>query len=789
MDWKAAWHQWKPGVRVAVIVAAALPVLCCVVGAIEYFRLAHIIDKKLAMGAFAGTANILSASVALAPGDPLSPAALAQELERSGYSQSPDHDGSKYKIARDNVEILPSSGMSGVRVEFATDKIAAIVSLADKSKLQHYELEPQLITNLSDVSEKRRLVRFQDIPPLLSEAVTSAEDKRFFRHSGFDLARIVKAALVDLKDGRKQEGASTLTMQLARALWLNPKKSWRRKIEESLITMHLEFKLTKQQIFELYANEVYLGRRGAFSINGFGEGAHSFFGKELSGIDASEAALLAGLVQRPSYYNPYRYPERARARRDQVLALMLRNGALSAQDYQAAIAEPVKIVPPAAGDSANYFIAMVSDQLQSKAGDAQEAFSVETTLDPNLQRIAEAAAASGMQEIDQQLHHGKKKGAGIPAGEPQVALIALDPRTGDIKALVGGRNYVASQLNHALAMRQPGSAFKPFVYAAAIDTAVEGTQPTFTPATLLSDQPTTFHAGATDYQPHDYHGAYRGDVILSTALANSLNVPAVEVAQQVGYQRVVEMAVRAGLNNNIKATPSVALGAYETTPLEIAGAYTMFANGGTWAKPSAISLIRSADGTVLYRHEPEVRQALDSKVAYVMTALMQEVISRGTGAGVRSRGFVLPAAGKTGTSRDGWFAGFTTELLCVVWVGFDDNRDLNLDGAHSALPVWAAFMKGASQFFPYKMARQFSAPDGVASARICADSGQLASDYCPNVRTEVFISGTQPGSMCPLHTGPTLPPDINSSPDKVDGAPDKISGAADVKSGHPDKMN
>jgi penicillin-binding protein 1B len=351
-----------------------------------------------------------------------------------------------------------------------------------------------------------------------------------------------------------------------------------------------------------------------------------------------------------------------------------------------------------------------------------------------------------MQGVDQQLH---PNGSAKSSGQPQVALIALNPHTGEIKALVGGRNYDASQLNHVLAMRQPGSVFKPFVYAAAIDTAVEGGPKTFTPASLVSDETATVFFDNSAYRPRDFRGESQGgDVTLRTALAHSLNVATVRLAQEVGFERVVAMARRAGLNDSIRPTPSVALGAYETTPLEIAAAYTMFANQGMFVSPTTIERVESADGTALYRRKVEARKALDPRVAYILLNMMQEVLNSGTGAGVRSRGFWLPAAGKTGTSRDGWFAGFTSELLCVVWVGFDDNRDLTLEGARSALPIWAEFMKRAAQIRPYSSAHEFKWPAGVVSASICGESGELAGPACPNPHPEVFIAGTEPTVVC-----------------------------------------
>ena len=731
------------------LILAILALLCI---AARYVSLARRIDRRLAVGPFAASTDILSAGETISVGEPLTLGELVTKLQRAGLTTSPKNADGWFEVRGNTVEIAQRDGFTGpVRVEFSAGKIAAMADMRTHMAAAQYRIKPQLLANLSEAREKRRLVRFSEIPASLVQALTSVEDKHFFSHGGLDVGRIVKAAYVDFRDGRKQQGASTLTMQLARSLWLDPGKSWRRKMEELLITLHLERSLSKQQIFEDYANEIYLGRRGTFSINGFGEGAHAFFGKELWQIDMAEAALLAGLVQRPSYYNPVRYPDRAVNRRNQVLGLMRRDGKLSGAAYQAAVNEPLHLAPEA--DSANsYFLALVNEELQTRLGDStRHPRSVLTTIEPELQRAAEDAVRSGMATVDLELRRQNPR-ATIPAGQPQVALIALDPHTGEIKALVGGRDYAASQLNHVFSMRQPGSVFKPFVYTAAIDTAVDGGARRFTPATMLADESTTFRFGKDSYAPHDYHGDYQGDVTLRTALAQSLNVPTVSLAQQVGYASVVAMARRAGLPDTIKPTPSVALGAYETTPLEIAAAYTVFANQGVWVRPTAITEVRGQNDAVLYQHSPETRAALDPKVAYIMVNLMQEVLRSGTGARVRwQQGFTLPAAGKTGTSRDGWFAGFTTELLCVVWVGFDDNRELNLEGARSALPIWAAFMKRAAQIRPYSSAHEFAVPPGVVSAQICTDSGQLAGPDCPNTRPEVFIWGTEPHLVCDMH--------------------------------------
>ncbi len=745
---------------------------------IFYWHYAGRIDNRLKGGAFSDTVTIFGAPREIAVGDAISAASLVTELRRNGYTSSRDNPLGWFEARNGlakRIEFYPGRGAFGggepAMIEFSNGVITRIVSLADNTARQRISIGPQLIGNLSSRRERRSLQRFSDLPPSLIHAVVSAEDKHFFQHTGFDGLRILKAAYIDLRSGHKEQGASTLTMQLARGFFLDSDKRWKRKIAEVLIAMRLESKLTKKQIFEDYANEVYLGRSGPFSVHGFGEGAHLFFGKDLSQVNVAEAALLAGLVQRPSYFNPFRYPQRAKERRDIVLGLMRENHYLMPEEYQAAVASPVRITPGSTGHMQNeYFVDVMNNELQAKLDDHEKQTRyIYTTLDADLQKAAEQAVAIGMEAVDHRLK-GQRSRDPIPVGQPQVALIALDPHTGEVKALVGGRDYGSSQLNHALAMRQPGSSFKPFVYAAALDTAIEGGPHIFTPATILNDEPTTFAFSGRTYQPANFKHGYMGSVTLRTALAHSLNVATVSLAQRVGYDKVVAMARRAGLNDNIKATPAVALGAYEATPLEIAGAYTMFANQGMRVTPTTLALVRAADGTPIYQHRVDARSALDPRVAYLMVNMLQEVLRSGTGASVGSYGFHQPAAGKTGTSRDGWFAGFTSELLCVVWVGFDDNRDLDLEGAHSALPIWAEFMKRAAQLPQYKDARQFTRPSGVVSVSICSDSGGIATAWCPRTHSEVFIEGAEPAQQCPLHGGAVTNADRVFDPADPDAA-------------------
>jgi len=753
------YRRWP---RRALFAAMGLFAVVLLVSCIFYAKFGRMIDARLKHGPFSDSVNIFTSPRTVAVGDALTAEEMVAELRSSGYTTSRSNPLGSYNVAAERpaarVEIFPGRdsfpGSEPAELAFDHGKISRIVSLQDNTARQQMATEPRLIATLSESREKRQIAQFSDLPASLVHAVVSAEDKHFFQHAGYDGLRILKAAYIDLKDGRKEQGASTLTMQLARGFFLDADKRWKRKLEEVFIAAALERKLTKQQIFEDYANQVYLGRSGPFSINGFGEGARVYFDKNLAQLSNGEAALLAGLVQRPSYFNPYRYPDRAKERRDIVLNMMWENRYLTTAEYTAAVQEPVAVKADRYTNMQDeYFVDVMNTELQTRLDDHEKQTRyIYTTLDPDLQRAAEEAVHMGMQSVDQLLKKVKKS-APIPEGQPQVALIALDPRTGEIKALVGGRDYAASQLNHALAMRQPGSVFKPFVYAAALNTAIEGGQQIFTAASILSDQPTTFSFDNQTYQPGNFRHEFMGDVTLRTALAHSLNVATVSLAQQVGLKNVVAMARRAGLNDAIKATPAVALGAYETTPLEIAGAYTMFANRGMRVTPSAVSMVRAANGTELYTHHTDAQQALDPRVNYLMVSLLQEVLRSGTGASVRSHGFTLPAAGKTGTSHDGWFAGFTSELLCVVWVGFDDNRELNLEGAKSALPIWAEFMKRAAKMRAYRDVKMFSPPPGVLTASVCADPSPDGDAPRPR-RTEVFISGTEPTAPCEVSVAP-----------------------------------
>jgi penicillin-binding protein 1B len=724
-----------------------------------YLRFSRIIDARLEGNVFGNPAVILAAPSEVQSGQTANARDMALHLGRAGYTEGQNVRGfGSFTVTPKGLEIRPgpeSFFRNGqmvegpARLEFKSDRLASITALDNMTALKTYWLEPEPITTLFGASRvKRHLVRYQDLPKALVDAILATEDHRFYSHHGVDSLRIIAAAIADLRSDKRLQGGSTLTMQLARNLFLTPRRTIRRKLAEIFFAMILEHRLTKEQILVLYANQVYLGQHDSFSIYGFGEAASVYFNKDLSTLTLPEAAFLTGLIRGPNLYLPYEHPQRAAERRNFVLGRMQESGFISAGQAAQASVDPLRLTEqPTEARQQAYFVDMVKGQLLAQFSETDllsKGYRVYTTLDLDLQQAASEGAGAGLRELDRQVKKQRDRGKKAAAGKPQVAMVALDPATGDVKALVGGRAYNESQLNHVMARRQPGSSFKPFVYATALNSGVDGSLPLITPATVLPDEPTTFEYSNQTYTPRDYEGEYHGTVTVRQALTHSLNVPAVHLAEMVGYNKVRDLAVTAGFNNQLEPTPAIALGAYVATPLEVAGAYTIFADRGEYVAPRCIVAVADAQGRTVWDNPVRTHRVLDSRVSYLMVSLLESVINNGTGAGVRARGFTLPAAGKTGTSHDGWFAGFTSNLLAVVWVGYDDDRDLNITGAESALPVWTEFMKRSSGLALYKASVPFNKPQGIETAEIDNLTNLVALANPALTHSEVFIAGTEP---------------------------------------------
>ena len=729
-----------------------------------YFKYERIVDDRLAKGPmFASVSQIYAAPREVRNSQKLSADAIAADLRRAGYNSNAQLG--TYQLNGDSIFIKPGPqsyhATDGATITTSNGVVQRITA-ENGAGLSSYELEPQLITALSEENNrtKRRLISYKDIPPRMVQAVTSIEDRNFFEHSGINFLRIIKCGVEDLTSGRKRCGGSTITMQLARGFFLTPEKRLKRKLIEIMITFQLENRFSKQQIFEMYVNQINLGHRGSYDINGFGEASQAFFGKDIKQLDTSEFALLAGMIQSPSRLNPYRHPERALARRNVVLDSMVETGAISPSEATRAKAEPLRLSAPSVDASeAPYFVDLVHDQLVQRISDqdlAHQSLRIYTSLDPELQQAASEAVEMGMKDVDELVRkrYARKQDADGPITYPQVALIALNPHTGQVLALVGGRNYATSQLNHAVAQRPTGSIFKPFVYAAAYNTSLNGTNldgnGPFTAVTKINDDPQDFGTAGKPYMPGNFvKGEYPGMVTAVDALAHSLNIATIALAQQVGYGNVAALARSAGIAN-ARGTPSVAIGTYNATPIDMAGAYTTFANNGVHINPWMLASVRNTSGDIVADYSPDAKQVLDPRVAYLTQSLMEGVMSYGTGAAVRGRGgFSAPAAGKTGTEHDAWFAAYTSTLLCVVWVGNDDYTDIKIQGADAAAPIWAEFMKRAIKLPQYSDVKSFSPPEGVTVARIDRISGLLADSSCPEKNAYVaFLDGTAPTGSC-----------------------------------------
>ena len=550
----------------------------------------------------------------------------------------------------------------------------------------------------------------------------------------------MRALVANTTQGEIREGGSTITQQLIKNEFLSTQRTLDRKIAEAMMAMALERRLTKEQIFALYCDRVYLGQSGATGIYGFKQAARLFFGKELSGLTLGETALLAGLIKAPNNYSPYKNLNEALARRDVVLNAMVDLDLVAEDAADAARSEQIVLAPPQRLDktTAPYFVDYVQRELDQKEQDEQTVSHarIETTLDLDLQQAASEAVTRHLSRLDK---YFKKR-----SSKPQVALIAMDPHTGEILAMVGGRDYSQSQLNRATdAMRQPGSVFKPVVYAAAMANGIS-------PVSMWSNAPQEFNFGyKAVYKPRNYGNSYTNtEVTLREAVVRSLNVVAVEAAMRAGLGNVMEMAERMGLDQKVPY-PSMALGTSEATPLAIARAYTTFANDGVRVDPVAVRVI-AARGQPPLELSASKSRVISQQLAYVVTETLADAVDRGTGARVRSAGYNGPAAGKTGTARDAWFAGYTPNLLAVVWVGFDDYTPLNMTGGEAAVPIWAEFMKRAMELRPDLAASRFGKPAGLQTVEIDPETGCIATEFCTS-RQKISLPDYRMPPVCSGH--------------------------------------
>lgn len=775
------WPKWLAPYRRPILLSLGVTVVL-VLGGVSYLYVSYgrIIDARLHGERDRAVPRVFGRPITLQTGQNLTQAELVARLNDVGYAQKARVEAAgEFAIDRSMVVLISRGGdQSGkpLIVSFpeppvVKKKTAAPPPVAQRiaglqvagKAIERVTLDAPLLTGLmTGTREKRRRVALDAIPARMQEAVLAIEDRRFYYHPGIDPIRIVGAIISNVFGNKTYlSGASTITQQLARNFFLTDamaveqqtgQRSALRKIREQFMAIILETKATKDEILELYLNDVYLGHRGSFALHGVAEAAKIFFGKDVRNLTLGEAALIAGVIQSPFYHSPFNNSDRARDRRNVVVRAMADADYITADAADRATSEPITVVSRAVDNEAPYFVDYMGGALDeafpgitSKPG----VLDIYTTLDLNLQRHAQEAVREGLATVDAMLAR-RKRG---PRRVAQAALVAIDPRTGEILSFIGGRSYNQSQFNRAAnARRQMGSTFKPFVYLAAFEKAADEGTGDITPASLVFDEPTTWNFEGQEWSPRNYDGEYDGAITLRRALAMSRNIATVKVAEQTGYDKVVAMwrKTTIGEQDQVKPYPSVALGVVELTPLEVAEAYTVFPNHGTIKKLRSILNVKSGDQDTKPKIAAGPSVARPS-AAFLVTHMLRSVLNEGTGASARTMGFTLDAAGKSGTTndlRDAWFVGFTPELLTVVWVGLDDNQPLGMSGGQAALPIWTSFMMKALAGHANV---GFDAPGGVSFVEIDRDTGKIATPTCPRVTNEAFLSGTEPLAICELH--------------------------------------
>ncbi len=714
----------------------------------SYKYYSRVIDARLASGYLTSRPGLYAAPRVLQAGQKLSQEKLSNVLRRAGYVESSASDvwSGSFESRSNQIDIRPSRTNKIhpkiVTVTFSGEEIVSIG--ADGLLIDAYTLEPEVLSN--DTSSKagtRELLNYSDIPPVLVQAILSIEDRRFFEHSGVDVSGLTRAFLRNVGDERLGQGGSTITQQLVKNTYLSPEKTFQRKYSEAMLALALERRLSKEDIFALYCNEVYLGQRGAVTVRGVQEAARVFFGKELKNLTVSEAATIAGMIQGPARYSPVRHAAESLTRRNMVLGAMLRDGWISADQASSASAEPitVSVATEVANSLAPYFVDYVNRVAESEFDASGASRRIYTTIDLELQQIAEQALKNQLERLDKSYPNNNQK--------PQAALVALDPHTGNVLAMVGGKNYAESQLNRATdARRQPGSTFKPFVYATALEDGMS-------PVRLFMDAPREFvYDRDKIYKPANYGGGYTmNEVTMRTGLVKSLNVVTVDIALQTGLARIANLATRFGLPKP-ERYPSLALGTEEVTPLELASAYAAFVNSGNRVESNVITGLDEPPARHLMTKESQV---VSPQTAYMITNMLSSVIERGTAKKARGAVKRTAVAGKTGTSRDGWFVGYSPNLVCVVWIGFDDNKQLGLTGAEAALPAWVDFMNGAVAVRPDLGGTNFECPEGIKFVEIDTASGLVSTLGCPLRELIAVTDRTKPNMECYLHSNVPVP--------------------------------
>ncbi len=741
------WIAWAPWVRRFGVAALGLS-LAAGLGALVPKRLPEPALRSL----------VLARPHRIVPGQHVEPTHLVERLGRLGYRRTRSSapglgeyflgDG---RIAIHRREFADADGSVPVeRFELRLDWDGRVAAIRDERGRGRDEvlLDPETLGALADDSPMDRVpVRLADLPQHLVDALLLIEDRRFHEHHGLDLRRLGGALVANLRARRVREGGSTITQQLVKNVFLSHERTLLRKLREIWLALRVERAHTKDEILEAYVNTIYLGQRGPVSVVGVEAGARHYFGHSARTLGLAESALLAGLIRGPGFYSPFQHPERARERRDRVLARMAKAKLVSEEQAAAAAKRPLGNVamPPAAPRPA-WFLAKLERDLAADLPEVdlrEDRVVVFTGLDAQLQLEAESAVRRGLEELEASVPSLQ----GTDDGKLQAALVALEPEGGAILAYVGGQSFSQSQFDRvAQARRQPGSAFKPVVLLAALARGADGAPP-FTLASLLLDEPLEVETPEGLWRPDNYEKEFRGEITLRRALEDSVNVPFVRLALELGPEAIIGVARRMGIDSPLEPVPSLALGAGEVSPLELARAYALLANGGDRVAVRSVFRVTDATGRALQEVPPLREREFDPAEVALVTSALEGAVQEGTGSGLRAMGYHGPAAGKTGTTnatRDAWFVGYTPELVAAVWVGFDDGRPLGLTGAGAALPIFGRFLIGA---LGAEGGSRFPEPPGLESVAIHEGTGLRAGFLCWG-RPEWFLEGTAPGERC-----------------------------------------
>ena len=725
--------------------------------AIYGWYLSDQVEKRFSARRWSIPSTVYSDTTLVYPGQRINPARFSEKLFNLGYhsvKSVPSKKG-EIRIRTGTLDIYlndlqtPWTERAGflAQIVFSEDRIEEIRRKDNGRMIPIMELEPEEITQFfGQERERRQLISIEQVPEHQIQAVLAAEDHRFFQHYGIDWRGILRAVMTNVRHGAIRQGGSTLTQQLAKNYFLTPERTFTRKLKELILALIIEFKYDKREILEIYLNEIYLGQKGSVAISGVGEASYFYFGKPVKQLTVSEAATIAGLIRAPNYYSPYRDMSRCRSRRDAVLEAMHRWEWIPQAELEDARKQPINAVGFMVADrKAPYFIDYLTEQLNTlyRSEDLTSlGLSIYTTLDTQVQMAAEEALAKGLARLENSNPQLQRT---APEEKLQGALVVMQPKTGHILALVGGRNYSVSQFNRITqARRQPGSAFKPFVYLSSLKK--------FTPTTLLSNDRKSYTIDGKQWEPQNFEPVTEYTVSMQDALKKSYNLATVDLAMKTGLEQIVALAAKFNFSTPIKAYPSLALGAFEVIPLELARAYCVFAAEGVQPFPLSLKGVVDEDGKILEHQHLNIERLITPAEAFIMNSMLQGVVREGTARSLQWRGITWPVAAKTGTTndfRDAWFVGYTPDILALVWVGFDNGDSMKATGAAAALPIWADLMNAIPR---YRSETEFEIPQGVEKILVCAVTGRPAVAGCPDPVEVYFLTAHAPGEKCSLHS-------------------------------------